>query len=98
MPVLIGIHLAFGSPPSAGFPMLPDLSYICTRLTAGSAAFFIAVTHAALVPTGSLEQSPGFPPAPGPPLPLLSLPKTEPPLPPHAMSAAKLVSAPIREE
>jgi len=61
IPVLTGIHLAFGSPPSAGSPMLPDLSYMMTRFTAGSVALLTSVTHAAFVPIGSLLNSPGLP-------------------------------------
>jgi hypothetical protein len=86
MPAFTGIHLRFGSPPSDGSPMLPDLSYMSTRFTAGSAAFFMAVTQAAFVPTGSVENDPGSPPpAPLPP-PFAPSPKSEPPEPPHASS------------
>src|SRR5262249_44818005 len=57
-----------GSPPSAGSPMLPDLSYMSTRFTAGKGAVFRGGKHPAFVAAGAFEKLPGSPPFP-PPLP-----------------------------
>src|SRR4051812_42170814 len=86
MPALTGIHFTFGSPPSAGFPMLPDLSYMMTRFTVGSDALFRSVTHAAFVPAGSVETPLPFAPslAPAPPFWPFASSNDEPSEPPQA--------------